>query len=279
MVNYNTGGGSGTVTSVAAADTSIVVSGVATVTPKLSAAVAIAVETSRAEAAEPAALLTTKGDLLIENATPAPARLAIGSAGQVLAPVAGLPAWAAPQSWQSVYTAPAGATAETFPRNLVLSSTSALTAGTLLLTAIALPAGLTINAITMCTGANVKTGGTHGWYCILDKNFLLQGVTADQTDAATVWGTANTAYTLPLAAAYTTTYAGVYYIGVMVAETAGTTPNFNGISGLSSGVNLAPYLAGTSTPGLTTPGIVGTTTYAALTAGTATGKPAYAYTS
>ncbi len=39
--------------------------------------------------------MTTAGDIAIENATPAPARLAIGSTGQVLTVVAGLPAWAA----------------------------------------------------------------------------------------------------------------------------------------------------------------------------------------
>src|ERR1035437_3134619 len=38
--------------------------------------------------------LTTAGDLIFENATPAPTRLPIGSTGQVLTVVAGLPAWA-----------------------------------------------------------------------------------------------------------------------------------------------------------------------------------------
>lgn len=39
--------------------------------------------------------LTTAGDLLYENATPAPARLAAGAAGQVLGMSSGLPAWGA----------------------------------------------------------------------------------------------------------------------------------------------------------------------------------------
>ena len=39
--------------------------------------------------------MTTAGDIIIENATPAPARLGIGSTGQVLTVVSGLPAWAA----------------------------------------------------------------------------------------------------------------------------------------------------------------------------------------
>jgi hypothetical protein len=43
----------------------------------------------------PASVLTTKGDLLIANATPAAARLAVGAAGQVLGVSGGLPAWGA----------------------------------------------------------------------------------------------------------------------------------------------------------------------------------------
>ena len=38
-------------------------------------------------------VLTTEGDMLFENAAPAPARLPIGSSGQVLTVSAGLPAW------------------------------------------------------------------------------------------------------------------------------------------------------------------------------------------
>ena len=38
--------------------------------------------------------MTTKGDIIIENATPAPDKLGIGTTGQVLTVVSGLPAWA-----------------------------------------------------------------------------------------------------------------------------------------------------------------------------------------
>lgn len=40
--------------------------------------------------------MTTAGDLIYENAVPAPARLAIGSTGQALQVAGGLPAWAYP---------------------------------------------------------------------------------------------------------------------------------------------------------------------------------------
>lgn len=39
-------------------------------------------------------VMTTAGDMIYENATPVPARLPIGSNGQVLTVVSGLPAWA-----------------------------------------------------------------------------------------------------------------------------------------------------------------------------------------
>jgi hypothetical protein len=53
-------------------------------------------QTSAAAAFAALSPLTTAGDLIYENATPAPARLAIGSSGQVLTVVSGLPAWATP---------------------------------------------------------------------------------------------------------------------------------------------------------------------------------------
>lgn len=56
----------------------------------------------------PTSLLTTQGDLLFENATPAAARLPIGSAGNVLTVAAGLPAWAASPSPAKAATTTSG---------------------------------------------------------------------------------------------------------------------------------------------------------------------------
>jgi hypothetical protein len=102
------GGGSGTVTAVSSADTSIVVTN-PTTTPalKLASLSTIAAneggtipvanggtgQTTGAAAFAGLAPLTTAGDILIENATPAPARLPIGTTGQVLAVSGGLPSW------------------------------------------------------------------------------------------------------------------------------------------------------------------------------------------
>jgi hypothetical protein len=43
-------------------------------------------------------LMTTAGDIIYENSTPVAARLAIGTTGQVLTVVSGLPAWSTPSS-------------------------------------------------------------------------------------------------------------------------------------------------------------------------------------
>ena len=48
--------------------------------------------------------LTTAGDLIFENSSPAPARLPIGTAGQVLTVSGGLPSWAAPSVSPSAIT-------------------------------------------------------------------------------------------------------------------------------------------------------------------------------
>jgi hypothetical protein len=117
------GGDSGTVTSVTAGDASVVVSGTPAVAPVLESgtldqianlhppaanwsnngkkitggAVATAGTDypvfSQTLAGGSSAPLTTAGDLLYENATPAPARLGIGTAGAVLQVSGGLPAW------------------------------------------------------------------------------------------------------------------------------------------------------------------------------------------
>ena len=48
--------------------------------------------------------LTTAGDLIYENASPAPARLGIGSSGQVLTVSGGLPSWQTPSSSSITFT-------------------------------------------------------------------------------------------------------------------------------------------------------------------------------
>jgi hypothetical protein len=156
----------------------------------------------------------------------------------------------------AVWSAPYAAQAETFPR-ILATGANALVSGTLAVTAIGLPQYLTISAIAMSTKGTAKTGGTHGWYVLLDNTLKVRAVTADQTDAATVWGATNTVYQLATNT-YTTAYTGLYYLGVMVA--ASGMPNIASAgAGVAGIVSAVPILAGTSSTGQTTPPSAGTT--------------------
>lgn len=159
----------------------------------------------------------------------------------------------------------------TFPRYAATVATAAVTtSGTVYLTAITLPGGTTVtNIVTMTGTGTLKTGGTHGWYIICDSARKVRGATADQTDAATVWGTASTEYSIALSAPYVTTYSGLYYIGIMVANSAGSQPNLIASATQAAGITgAAPILCGaTATTGQTTPPATdGSVTIGAITA-------------
>jgi hypothetical protein len=176
-----------------------------------------------------------------------------------------------------LYIAPTGATAETFPRGNTSNILAALSSGILYVRLIPMQIGTVVNNITFITSTTAKTGGTHGWYVLLDSSLVVRAVTADQTDATTVWGTINTYYTLATTAQYTATYSGVYYVGVMVAESGGTMPTFAGAPGILSGVGgAAPILSGTSSVSQTTPPTTGTTMTTVSSSGN---YQFYAYTS
>lgn len=227
--------------------------------------------------------MTTLGDLAYGGTSPSagtPARLAGGTAAakQFLTQTgtgsaSAAPAWgtvatsdlpvttqaASAAASLALYSAPAGATGETFPRRFTTGVSNPLTTGTLYVTAIGLPAGLPVSNLTMMVNTTAKGGGSHGWYVLLDSNRIVRAVTADQTDASTVWGTVSTTVTLSVAAsAYTTTYSGLYYAGVMVA--AGTTPTFSTSVNQAGGITtIPPILTGFSSAAQTTPPALGAT--------------------
>jgi hypothetical protein len=70
-------------------------------------------------------------------------------------------------------------------------------------------------------------------------------------DTTTAWA-ANARKTLALTSTFTTTYSGLYYLGIMVAAT--TVPTIKGNTAKTGGQlgAGAPSLGGTSTTGLTT---------------------------
>jgi hypothetical protein len=162
---------------------------------------------------------------------------------------------------QDLFMARTGSTALTIPRWALSNNAIGTATGTLYVRIIPIVAGTPINNITWMVGSAAKTGGTHGWYVLLDSGLVVRAVSADQVDAATTWGTTFAEQTLSVAAsAYIATYTGFYYIGVMVAQSAGTQPNFYGGSNFATNdAARAPALGGTSSVGQTTPPTLGTT--------------------
>lgn len=143
-----------------------------------------------------------------------------------------------------------GALYETFDRDLCDEVISVVLAtGRLSLQAIYLPAGTTINSISIwsaSTAAGTPTNQIFGLYDI-NLNLLRSSV----NDTTTAWA-ANSRKTLALTSAFTTTYSGLHYLGIMV--TATTVPTLKGNTTKNGGqLNAAlPTMGGSSTSGLTT---------------------------
>jgi len=309
------GGGGGTVTSVAATDASIVVSGTATVTPTIATGTLDVIATQhppaanwsnnshkitsvangssaqdaaafgQITAANASALALAGGTMTgviamgshkitgLTNGSSAQDVAAFGqiplidsTAADILPPgvqSAGVSAKAAAADHVhqnsadlSIFVAPSGATGEAFPRMLT-SATQALSSGLLMVTAIPLPSGLLIGSIAFCIDATAATGLSHGWYVLLDSSRVVRAVTADQTSGT--WGSTNTLVSLSVSgSAYTTTYSGLYYAGIMVV--ASGMPSVSRAAAESAGISAAaPALYGTSSSGQTTAPATGTT--------------------
>lgn len=143
-----------------------------------------------------------------------------------------------------------GALYETFDRNLCDEvNTSLLSSGRLSLAAIYLPAGTTINSISFWSATTAAGTPTNQLFGLFDSSYNLLRSSAN--DTTTAWA-ANSRKTLALTSAFTTTYSGIHYLGIMV--TATTVPTIKGNTAKVGGqLNAgAPTMGGTSTTGLTT---------------------------
>src|ERR1035437_445025 len=141
-------------------------------------------------------------------------------------------------------------------RSLALQAPATVPAsGTLYLVALYIPAGFSVGHISFVSSGTAALTPTHWWSGLYDSSRVQLAVTADQTNAA--YG----AYQpKPLAIAtiasgasstFVTTYSGRHYVGWMM--TAGTVAtNWGGVLGGSPG-GIAPFLAGISDTGQTTP--------------------------
>lgn len=163
---------------------------------------------------------------------------------------------------------------------LRLGTASSPTSGTLYLVPIWLPKGLVVSNITFVSGGTAGASLTNQWFTLHNSSRVAVARTADATTAA--WA-ANSAKTLAIAqttagsaSSYTTTYAGLYFLGVMIAGT--TPPNLVGEGSLPAAVaNTAPAFGGSNT-GQTTPPTVTSGAFTAA-APSSSGILAYGYTS
>lgn len=151
---------------------------------------------------------------------------------------------------EDLYLAPTGALGQTLPRTQALITNAAiLTSGTLRMSGLFLPAGTLITSISFMAATGL-TNPTNWWFGLYNSSLVGLRLTADQT--TTAWAN-NTSKTVALTSTYTTTYTGLYYVGIMVA--AGAAGQFFGVQPGSAGPTsaVAPILTFSSTTGLTTP--------------------------
>ncbi|MFM7008833.1 MAG: hypothetical protein ACKO0Z_05805 [Betaproteobacteria bacterium] len=143
-----------------------------------------------------------------------------------------------------------GTIAETIPRILCSEANlSALTSGTLYMTAIYLRAGQTVTNISYFSATTAAGTPTAGRFALYDGSRNLLAQTADFTTEA--WA-ANTIKTKPLTASYKITLSGLYYVGILIVAT--TVPTLKGLTAKTASqlAGTAPILHGNSSTGLTT---------------------------
>jgi hypothetical protein len=135
-------------------------------------------------------------------------------------------------------------------------TSSSPVSGQLFLSPIYLPAGVSVTQIGFVSASTAGATLTHQWFMLLDSSRVGLARTADATTAA--WN-ANTVKSLAIAqtsagtaTSFTTTYNGLYYLGLMIAATTPPTLLSEGTIVGGVGGNVAPYFGGSAT-GQTTP--------------------------
>jgi hypothetical protein len=142
--------------------------------------------------------------------------------------------------------------------------------------AVFIPFNTVVNNFNWVTGSTAAITPTHSWVGLYDNNRNLLAISADGVTAALAANTVITVAVANVAAgaatSFTTTYGGLYYIGILV--TAGTMPTLMGAVDAATTIkNIPPILTGTSSTGLTVPSTFPTTAGAI----TATTSPFYSY--
>lgn len=154
-------------------------------------------------------------------------------------------------------TMPAGTLATSHDRSLVTATITPAT-GQDYYRLVRLVAGVPITNIITWVTATGKTGGSHGWVNIVSASTgKVVATSADNTDTATTWHSANAAQAIALTSPYTPLDTGPYYFGICIVA--------SGMPTLAGGVSLvgqlavqAPAYCGTGAGSHTTPLSVGT---------------------
>jgi hypothetical protein len=153
----------------------------------------------------------------------------------------------------SLLVAPAGATAETFPRTTSGGYTNVLVSGQSIVSILGIPAGVTVNNLGIFLGSTAFATVTHAWIALMDPGLVVRAVTADQT---TSFQAPFTNLKLPVTAPYVVPVSAPYYlVASVVAGTMGTISG--GTQPLSVPNGAPPIVSGTSSGGLSTPPAVG----------------------
>jgi hypothetical protein len=125
----------------------------------------------------------------------------------------------------------------------------------LTLSAISIPADTVINNFNYVTGTTAAITPANQWAALFNASRVMLAVSADATTTAMP---ASTVTTYPVATiaqgaatSFTTTYTGLYYVGICVV--AGTQPTWQGYTGTATDTTIPPILAGSSTGSLTGP--------------------------
>lgn len=139
-----------------------------------------------------------------------------------------------------------------------LTVTLTPTAGTLyLFGGCVVPAGRTVNTVTVLAGGAGPVTPTDTWFCLVDRTTLnIVAITANQVSSS--WG-ANVWKAINLTAGYTPSpNATEVYVGVLQSVTTQVLRTHTAHSANNTFQGLTPYIAATALTGLTTPPSVGT---------------------
>lgn len=160
------------------------------------------------------------------------------------------------KGWMYQYLEPTGTKAASLDgRASATVASAALTTGTVYAAGCPIESGLLISNVTLVS-LTAEATGTHAWVGVANSAGTVLGVSADNTGAA--YFAANTAVTTAIAAPFTTTYTGLYYVFVCVVA-SGTMPTFAANAAFANAAvsAVAPVYCGTTLTAQTTPVAVG----------------------